>query len=216
MAVFHKDLVEGDLHVPGYVQDTDPGAVGAGILWVDTSASPPVFRVRNSADDGWDVPAAGGEGEAFLLQREVFSPGSIADSSTVSSAFSDVAGIDVTFTAPPSGQAYAVVNGLARVSWDDTTAQAANYHWGVREGSSLITAGEGVVTRAGMGPTTGSTSRRLGGRNTLMTGIESGLVGSVTWKLSHRLVFITGTAATGMTEWGGTVGPLIFEIWGIP
>jgi hypothetical protein len=40
----------------GYVQSTDPGAVGAGMLWIDTSDGTGLWklRVRNAADTGWE------------------------------------------------------------------------------------------------------------------------------------------------------------------
>jgi hypothetical protein len=36
-----------------FVQNADPGAVGAGALWVDTSGDPPFLYLRNTADDAW-------------------------------------------------------------------------------------------------------------------------------------------------------------------
>lgn len=36
-----------------YVQATDPGAVGAGQLWSDTSGNPPVLKIRNTANGAW-------------------------------------------------------------------------------------------------------------------------------------------------------------------
>lgn len=36
-----------------YVSDSDPGAVGVNAVWVDTSATPALLKVRNPADDGW-------------------------------------------------------------------------------------------------------------------------------------------------------------------
>jgi len=57
---FHGDLVGEELHVPGYVQSGDPGAVGAGMLWVDTSggAGSYILKIRNSSDSGWNTAAA--------------------------------------------------------------------------------------------------------------------------------------------------------------
>jgi hypothetical protein len=43
------------LHKPGYVQSDDPGAVGAGILWIDTTETYWVAKIRNDADDGWET-----------------------------------------------------------------------------------------------------------------------------------------------------------------
>jgi hypothetical protein len=54
--IYHYQLSGDDLHSPGYVQSTDPGAVGAGILWVDTSEGTGkwVVKIRNDEDDGWE------------------------------------------------------------------------------------------------------------------------------------------------------------------
>lgn len=62
MTVTHKDLTGTELHVPGYMQSTDPGAVGAGKYWIDTSGGTGnwAVKVRNSSDDGWETVASGG------------------------------------------------------------------------------------------------------------------------------------------------------------
>jgi hypothetical protein len=62
MGKLHRTLDTTDLHVPGYVQAEDPGTVGAGILWIDTSAGPGgwVTRVRNDANDDWESVGGGG------------------------------------------------------------------------------------------------------------------------------------------------------------
>jgi hypothetical protein len=51
MSGFHRHATEDELHVPGYIQDSDPGAVGAGMLWFAPSTG--VLSIRNAADDGW-------------------------------------------------------------------------------------------------------------------------------------------------------------------
>lgn len=68
MPVFHKNLTGENLHQPGYVQNTDPGAIGAGKLWVDISttgdadttptvpASDYSFKVRDASDVNWIIP----------------------------------------------------------------------------------------------------------------------------------------------------------------
>lgn len=57
-----------------YFQNTDPGAVGAGKMWIDTSSGPPfALSVRNITDTGWQdvgtVPAIliGGNAEGVAL-----------------------------------------------------------------------------------------------------------------------------------------------------
>lgn len=41
------------VHQSAYVQNTDPGAVGALKDWYDTSTTPAVHKVRNATNDGW-------------------------------------------------------------------------------------------------------------------------------------------------------------------
>lgn len=50
-----------------YAQSGDPGAVGAGKNWLDTTtASAPVWKRRNDADNAWITMATGGGGGAAL------------------------------------------------------------------------------------------------------------------------------------------------------
>ena len=50
--VQHESLITANLHPPGYVQASDPGAVGAGKLWTDTSGGTGywVTKMRNIAN----------------------------------------------------------------------------------------------------------------------------------------------------------------------
>lgn len=54
--VSHKDLTTSDLHAPGYVQTSDPGATGASIQWIDTSAGAGKWlnKIRKSDNSGWE------------------------------------------------------------------------------------------------------------------------------------------------------------------
>jgi hypothetical protein len=53
---FHKDLSGDELHVPGYIQSSDPGAVGSGKMWIDTSAGTGlwVIKIRNNSNTAWE------------------------------------------------------------------------------------------------------------------------------------------------------------------
>ena len=55
--VQHESLITANVHVPGYVQGSDPGAVGAGKLWTDTSGGTGNWstKMRNTANTGWEV-----------------------------------------------------------------------------------------------------------------------------------------------------------------
>jgi hypothetical protein len=57
MVVLHSTIVDGKLHVIGFIQDPDPGAVGAGMAWVDTSSGAGLWKlkIRNQADTGWEL-----------------------------------------------------------------------------------------------------------------------------------------------------------------
>lgn len=61
MSGLHSEITGTDIHEAfQYVSDSDPGAVGAGMYWLDTSGDPYVLRKRNPTDDGWiDVGASG-------------------------------------------------------------------------------------------------------------------------------------------------------------
>jgi len=45
-----------DIHKGAYVQNGDPGAVGAKVLWIDTTSGF-VLKKRNAGDTGWDTIA---------------------------------------------------------------------------------------------------------------------------------------------------------------
>lgn len=69
----HSAMAGDNLHPPfHYAQNTDPGAVGAGRWWFDTSVN--FLKVRNAADDDWTVvgsPSSGGGAPTtakFILQ----------------------------------------------------------------------------------------------------------------------------------------------------
>lgn len=48
---YHRDMDGEHLHPPFYAQSSDPGAVGAGIGWFNTSTN--ILKVRNSANSAW-------------------------------------------------------------------------------------------------------------------------------------------------------------------
>lgn len=56
----HQELIGDQLHVPGYVQDADPGAVGPGKLWVDSSGGVGgyLLKIRNADDTGWEIASS--------------------------------------------------------------------------------------------------------------------------------------------------------------
>ena len=66
----HANLSGTQLHPPyNYIQDTDPGAVGARLTWLDTSGAVYVLYMRNDSNNGWVVVGSG----------EDYTPGDLAD-----------------------------------------------------------------------------------------------------------------------------------------
>jgi hypothetical protein len=59
----HKNLTGADaVHQAAFIQNSDPGSVGANLLWVDTSTSPPTLKVRNTGNTAWILFATGTTG----------------------------------------------------------------------------------------------------------------------------------------------------------
>lgn len=54
----HSELTGASLHIPGYVQAADPGAIGANMLWLENDKGDNNFqaRIRNAGDTDWAVP----------------------------------------------------------------------------------------------------------------------------------------------------------------
>gem|GEM_PF-2899167 len=104
--LIHSNLSGTELHVPGYQQATDPGAIGAGKYWVDTSggASSWVLKVRNDADTGWEDVSSSGSNAAQLQ------------------------GYNVATTAPTDGQILTWDN--ANSQWEPGGMHTADYDSG--------------------------------------------------------------------------------------
>jgi len=58
----HKNLTGADaVHPAAFVQNTDPGSVGANLWWVDTSVGPPfLLKLRNATNTAWNAFGATG------------------------------------------------------------------------------------------------------------------------------------------------------------
>lgn len=63
MTSLHSDLAALQLHEAfHYVQTSDPGAVGAGLYWLDTTSAPYVLYRRNAGNSAWVVVGGSGGG----------------------------------------------------------------------------------------------------------------------------------------------------------
>ena len=52
----HKEYTGAELHIPGPTAASDPGALGAGKMWIDSTDGTGLWlmKIRNVADDGWE------------------------------------------------------------------------------------------------------------------------------------------------------------------
>jgi hypothetical protein len=66
----HKEIGAANVGVIGYVQSADPGAIGAGKTWIDTTSGTGnwVTKIRNAANTGWEIVSGGTD----VLQTQVF------------------------------------------------------------------------------------------------------------------------------------------------
>lgn len=70
----HREQTGINLHKPGYIQSSDPGAIGAGKVWIDTTGGTGawLYKVRNAADTGWETLGSSGAVE-YPQRAQVFS-----------------------------------------------------------------------------------------------------------------------------------------------
>jgi hypothetical protein len=121
--VQHNALDTTDLHKFAYVASSDPGAVGAGIGWVDTSAGTGAFvlKVRNAADTAWEDLGSSGGGVSDLASLTDVDLTGLADGDMLvwdngagmwvptapggagSVALDDLTDVDTTSTPPTTG-----------------------------------------------------------------------------------------------------------------
>ncbi|MGH3428476.1 MAG: hypothetical protein ACRDQZ_13065 [Mycobacteriales bacterium] len=105
----HRNITGLDaLHPFSIRQAIDPGAIGADKGWLDTSVDPPVLRVRNSTNTGWDV-ASGARGPAgaggpipivdTVAERDVLYPAPAIDDAAIVKAL----GYSMRFGTPATG-----------------------------------------------------------------------------------------------------------------
>jgi len=60
--ILHRSHTDSELHVASWIQATDPGGIGAGKQWVDTSGGTGLWQLktRNETNTGWYITPSGG------------------------------------------------------------------------------------------------------------------------------------------------------------
>lgn len=197
-----------------FIQDSDPGEVGAGSLWVDTSADLPVLNIRNSADDGWDpaggdVPFVGSSAPSDPLDGELWwDPDDDTALGATGPAGGDlsgeypdpvvaaVGGVVVTGT-PTTGQV-PVASSSSEAVWSTLPPAPVGSVFG-RAGDVLPQTGDYTPSQVGALAATASAGGDLGGSfpNPTVTaaGDVSGRIGSLVIGAKKVLAAMFGSAS---------------------
>lgn len=143
----HKNIIGADaVHPAAYIQTADPGAVGAGKAWLDTTggAGAYVLNIRNTGDTAWDVAgiaASGANGQRMAI-KSLEELTTIAAAATTDTAIQFPAGstrlgasVRVTvaitctsvFTVGDSGNATRFGTGVSKAAATTTTGNVAPY-----------------------------------------------------------------------------------------
>lgn len=152
-----------DVHKAAYVQDADPGAIGAGKLWLDTSGGTGTWTIksRNAADSGWETVNAGsvsaGIITAALLLQSVISPTSLGASAnnysptsmSTSSWLRLTSSLDVDITGlatGASGRTVAIVNiGSFNITLKNASGSSTATNRFAFAGDIVLTPNTGVI-----------------------------------------------------------------------
>lgn len=152
-----------DVHDAAYVQASDPGTIGAGRLWLDTSGGTGTWTIksRNAADTGWETVNAGSVSAgtitaALLLQGVIdsaslgatqnnYAPTGIATASWIrltSSVDVDITGL----TTGASGRTIALVNiGSFNITLKDESGSSTATNRFALNGDIVLSPDTGVI-----------------------------------------------------------------------
>lgn len=86
----HSAAVDAELHVVGYFQSSDPGAIGAGKVWVDTTNTPHEIKIRAAGNASWTylgyftgpITSAGADNEVVVSGSVSASPVTVTATGT--------------------------------------------------------------------------------------------------------------------------------------
>jgi hypothetical protein len=137
--MLHKNST--DIHLAAVIQGSDPGAVGAGILWIDTSTSAPYqLKKRNAGNSGWDL--IGGTLSNPMTSRGDMLYGAAGGAST--RLVRDVANRilklvqNATAISDPNTAPTALAQGVGASTFAVSTTYFVGYSWVNADGETLI------------------------------------------------------------------------------
>lgn len=131
VGVQHAFIQDKDTHVPSYIASSDPGAVGAGIQWIDTNLGTGawILKTRNSGDTGWETVGGGGGMIRQVARAKVTTQISVSTSQVLVNFNSVTEDPDSTITTGTSDWKWtAPYDCFAVISWNVLRQEKTNWY----------------------------------------------------------------------------------------
>lgn len=176
-----------------YAQDADPGAVGAGSVWKDTTATPYIWHERTFLNDGWDQTA--------IITVVAFGVGE--DASVLAQATADDGEVDVRRLGDAYGSGNATGN-ISVIAHGSGSSDASGYAYAMGAGDARV---EDVAwTEEGV-----AYSSAISKRASVKAGIES-VVDATSARMGFFGVTPVAKAAANADTSGATLANLEIEV----
>jgi hypothetical protein len=223
----HKDVTGTDLHEPFIRSESDPGAVGAGKVWLKESTGE--RKMRNSADDGWIAepinPATQTalDGKADLVEGKVpaaqlpsyvddvleyTTVGDLPALGETGKIYAITTGVDANKTFRWSGSAYVQIKGDLALGETESTAYRGDRGKAAYDHAQVVTGNPHNVTKTevGLPNVTNDAQAKAADVVTVPTAAkipQTDANGMLDAFLTHTIEFILADAATTPTTGDG-------------
>jgi hypothetical protein len=193
----HKNLTgEVAIHQSAYVQSSDPGAVGALKAWIDTTTTPALHKVRNSANTAWLVVGSSGiaadisyAGSAGLVATDV--EAALDELDTEKAAAADLTAHTGDTTDAHDASAISVTDTGGYFTDSDVESVLQEIGSGAVGGG-----GSGYRTLVTLGSDVATTSETF----VDLTGLSFSVTNGVTYRY-YALILFTADATTTGSRW---------------